>query len=341
MKVIYPLHSYLRRHFGMVEQIITATGLAAILYGLMLFLPSYPPDWGIVITAAVFFVSIWSPVGGYFLAVLAAAYPLYLVSIYIAVIFLAIAVIGQHAFIQNLSGALLSLASPLLGAIYLSWTIPLLGGLWWGPAGGAVIGAVAALWAELVAGMAYLPPDLINLLGILPVITNPFGRFASANSLEVFKILFLPLAENSSTLLYHILQIVIWSFAGWMVGMLNEKDWVQFRRPRSSISIALVGVFTLAGLQILLNLWLGSPINVNAQIALGLTAFSSLVAVIILEFIQHFFEHPLPVPPQQSAPIQFEMDGASNPSSTPTPIPPLPEMSEDDKSDDLIMLELD
>jgi hypothetical protein len=339
MKFIYPIHSYLRRHFGMVEQVITAAGLAAILYGLMQLLPSYPPDWGIVITGVVFFLGIVSPVAGYFVAVLAAAYPLYLVSIYIAVIFLAIAVIGQHAFIQNPSGALLSLASPLLGAIYLSWTIPLLGGLWWGPAGGAIIGGVAAFWMELVAGMAYLPPDLINLLGILPVITDPFGRFASANSLEVLKILFLPLASNSSTLLYHILQIVIWSFVGWMVGMLNEKDWVQFRRPKSSISIAVVGVFTLVALQILLNLWLGSPINGNAQIALGLTAFSSLVAVIMLEFIQHFFEHPLPISIPQSAPIQFEMEGASSPN--PMPVPALPEMSEDDKSDDLIMLELD
>jgi hypothetical protein len=185
-----------------------------------------------VITGAVFFLAIWSPVGGYFLAVLAAAYPLYLVSIYIAVIFLAIAVIGQHAFIQNLSGAMLALASPVLGAIYLSWTIPLLGGLWWGPAGGAVMGGMAALWAEVVAGMANVPPDLVNLLGILPVINDPVGRFASANSLDVFRILFLPLAPNSSVLLYHILQIVIWSFAGWMVGMLNEKDWVQIRRPR-------------------------------------------------------------------------------------------------------------
>jgi hypothetical protein len=133
------------------------------------------------------------------------------------------------------------------------------------------------------------------------------------------------------------LQIVIWAFVGWMVGMLNEKDWVQFRRPRSSISIALVGVLTLAVFQILLNLWLGTPISGGVQIALGITAFSSLIAVIMLEFIQHFFEHPLPVPVSQSTPIQFEMDNA--PSSM--PVPTLPEMSEDDKSDDLIMLELD
>jgi hypothetical protein len=323
----------------MVEQIITATGLAAILYGLMQLLPSYPPDWGMVITGAVFFLAIWSPVGGYFLAVLAAAYPLYLVSIYIAVIFLAIAIIGQHVFIQNLSGALLSLASPVLGAIYLSWTIPLLGGLWWGPAGGALMGGMAALWAEVVWGMAGLSPDLINQLGILPVIIDPFRHFASANSLDVFRILFLPLAPNSSILLYHILQIAIWSFAGWLVGMLNEKDWAQVHRPRSSISIVAVGVLTLAVLQISLNLWLGAPISSDAQIAIGFTAVLSFIIIIMLEFIQHFFEHPLPIPAQQSAPIQFEMNNAPTPN--PMPVPALPEMTSDEKSDDLIMLELD
>jgi hypothetical protein len=326
----------------MVEQIITAAGLAAILYGLMQLLPSYPPDWGMVITGAVFFLAIWSPVGGYFLAVLAAAYPLYLVSIYIAVIFLAIAIIGQHVFIQNLSGALLSLASPVLGAIYLSWTIPLLGGLWWGPAGGALMGGIAALWAELVAGMAGLSPDLVNQLGILPIIIDPFRHFVSANSLDVFRILFLPLASNSSTLLYHILQIAIWAFAGWMAGMLNEKDWVQIHRPRSSIPIVAVGILTLAVLQISLNLWLGTPMTSNAQIAFGFTAVFSFILVVMLEFSQHFFEHPLPVPAQQPAPIQFEMDNTPGITSpTPMPVPTLPEMDSDEKSDDLIMLELD
>ncbi len=337
MKIIYPAHSYLRRHFSLIEQIITAAGLTALLYGIMRMLPSYPPDWSMVILGAVFFLSIWSPVGGYFLAVLAAAYPLYLVSIYVAVIFLAIAMIGQHIFIQNLSAALLSLASPLLGAIYLSWSVPLLGGLWWGPTGGAVMGASAALWTQLVAGMAYVPPDLINLPGILPVIQDPLGRFASANSLEVLQILFLPLAPNSSSLLHHILQITIWAFSGWLAGMLNEKDWAQIRRPRASISIALTGVLTLATLQILLNLWLGAPLSLNAQIALGITAFSSLAAIIFLEFIQHFFEHPLPTPAQHAAPIQFEIDNTPAPISVPT----LPEMSEDNKTEDLIMLELD
>lgn len=340
MKTIYPFHSFLRRNLGMVEQVITAAGLAVLLYGLMWFIPSYPPDWGMVITAAVFFISIGSPVAGYFLAVLAAVYPLYLVSIYLAVIFLAIAIIGQHAFIQNLGGVLLTLASPLLNAIYLSWTIPVLGGLWWGPAGGALMGGLAALWLEIVAGMAYVQPDLMNMLGILPVVTDPFGRFASANSLEVFRILFLPLASDSSTLLFHILQIAIWSFVGWAVGMFNEKDSVQMRRSRSSVFLVGGGILVLAVLHIALNFWLGSPIADSAWTALGFTVFFSFIAVVVLEVGQYFFEHPMPVPVPRSAPIQFEMEQTpAGPS--PMPVPPLPEVPADDKSDDLIMLELD
>jgi hypothetical protein len=188
--------------------------------------------------------------------------------------------------------------------------------------------------------MAYVPPDLVNLLGILPVIKNSFGQLASANSLDVFRILFLPLAPDSSTLLYNILQIAIWSFVGWMVGMFNEKDSVQVHRPKSSVFLVGAGIFTLAVLQILLNLWLGSPITSSAQAALGFTAFFSFILVVALEVGQYFFEHPLPVPVQRSAPIQFEVDHAPS-SPSPMPVPPLPEMPADDKSDDLIMLELD
>lgn len=339
MKTIYPFHSFLRRNLGMVEQIITAAGLAVLLYGLMWFIPSYPPDWGIVIVVAVFLISIGSPVAGYFLAVLAAAYPLYLVSIYLAVVFLAIAVIGQHAFIQNLGGVLMTLAAPLLNAVYLAWTIPVLGGLWWGPAGGALMGGLAALWMEVVASLAYLVPDLLNLIGVLPILTNPIAKFTSANSLETFQILFLPLAPDSSTLLYHTLQVTLWAFVGWMVGMFNEKDFVQLSRPRSSVFLIGGGMLVLTVLQVGLNLWLGFPIAKEAQTAMGFAFFFSFIASVLLEVGQHFIEHPLPAPVQQSAPIQLDVDNA--PAAMPVPPASAPDAPADDKSDDLIMLELD
>jgi hypothetical protein len=340
MKLTYSFHSFIRRRFALTEQIIAAAGLAALLYGLMQAVPSYPKDWSIAIVGAVFFISIWSPVAGYFLATLAAAYPLYLVSIYIAALFLAVAIIGQHSFIQNLGGALLTLASPLLGAIYLSWSIPLLGGLWWGPTGGALMGGTAAFFAALVAGMAGLSPDLLTLLGILPSMNYLPARFASANSLDVFRILLSPFAPNSSALLHHILQIASWAFVGWMVGALSEKDWAQLRRPKSSVSIIAIGALTLAVLQITLNLWLGSPLPSDVWIALSLTALFSFISVAALEIGQDFFEHPLPIT-QSSARVQFEADAAPLFNPAPMPAPKAPEMTKAEKPDDLIMLELD
>jgi hypothetical protein len=61
----------------------------------------------------------------------------------------------------------------------------------------------------------------------------------------------------------------------------------------------------------------------------------------MLEFVQHFFEHPLPVPISQPTSIQFELDNVPGSGPVPMQVPPLPEMSPDEKPDDLIMLELD
>jgi len=342
MNWFYSLHSQVRRHLTLLEHFFVAIGLSMLLYGLMQSLPVYPMYWDIVLTVAVFALTLWSPVAGYFVAVLATAYPLYNISIYIAVIFLALAVIGQHVFIQNLGGTLLTLASPLLGSIYLAWIIPLLGGLWWGPLGGALMGGLGALWGQIAAGMVGLEPDWMRLFGILPDLRFLPVRFASANSLETLLLLLNPLAPNSTALLYHILQVVIWAFVGWTVGMLAEKEWMQYRRPRSTAVMVAVGSFALAVLHILINLWLGVVISPNSWMGLGMTALVSAVAAAGLEGGLDFFEHPLPLPRK----IAFEMDDDITESPKRQTIPSAPSStsetnSETNKPDDLIMLELD
>jgi hypothetical protein len=341
MKIFYSLHSFVRRRLSFFERLLTAVGLSALLYALMQSLPVYPTYWDVVITTGVFALTLWSPVAGYFVAVLATVYPLYTVSIYVAVIFLAIAVIGQHLFIQNLGAALLTLISPLLGSIYLVWIVPLLGGLWWGPAGGALMGGFAALWGQLVAGMVGLDPDWIKLLGLLPDIRFLPERFASANSLETLLLLLDPLAPNSTSLLYHLLQIAIWAFAGWTIGTLTEKEWVQYRRPRSTALMAFAGAVILAGLHVLLSLWLSQPLQPTAWINLGLTVLFSAMAVVLLEIGLDFFDHPLPLPRHIALEIASEEKSATT-GPAPVTIPKLPEMDPDKTDpDDLIMLELD
>lgn len=342
MNLFYSFHSLVRRHLTLAERLLAATGLALLLYGLVQSLPVYPLYWDIVLTTAVFALTLWSPVAGYFVAVLVASYPLYSVSIYVAVIFLAVAVIGQHLFIQNLGGTLLTLASPLLGSIYLAWTIPLLGGLWWGPVGGALMGGLGALWGQVAAGMVGLDPDWVRLLGILPDLRFLPVRFASANSLETFLLLLDPLAPNSTSLLYHLLQVVLWALAGWTVGTLAEKEWLQYRRPRSTIVLVALGAPVIAGLHILLSLWLGIQIPPEAWSGLGLTTLVSAVVAASLEAGLDFFEHPLPLPRKIALELDDEEDEPSIHAPRAAQAAPTPEKSDENKKpDDLIMLELD
>lgn len=345
MKILYPLHSLTRRNLAFVEHLIAAVGLALLLYGLMKTVVVYPLYWDVVIAGAIFVLTLISPIAGYFAAVAAAAYPLYSVSLYLAVLFLAIAIIGQHIFINNLGATLLTFSSPLLGAIYLAWGIPLLGGLWWGPAGGALMGAFAALWGLLVAGMAGLSPDWTNLYGTLPILGYLPERFAQTNSVEALGLLFLPLMPDSTYLLYCLLQIGSWSFVGWATGMLSEKEWALYHRPRSSMIIVLVAVSALAVMQILLSLWLGMPISRGAEFALGCTTLFSALAVMLIEFGEDFFEHPLPIPravhiESSASPIAPNPIPAAAPLVSSEP-PKTQESRKRDDEDGLIMLELD
>jgi len=336
---LYSLHSLVRRNLFMLERVLVAVGLGLMMYGLMQSIRVYPVYWDVVIVGLVFFLTLWSPIAGYFLAVLAAVYPLYSVSLYLAVLFLAVAVIGQHLFIQNLSATVLTLASPLLGGVYLAWLIPLLGGLWWGPLGGALMGAFAALWGQLFAGMAGISPDWITLLGVLPDLRLLTGAYSSANSIETLRLLFAPFIPNSTTLLYYLLQIASWAFAGWLVGMLAGKDWAQYHRPRATIALVAAGAPLLALLHILLAQWLGIPIKPLAWENLLIASLYSALAAMLLEAGAYFFEHPIPLPRSQEKFVRETPVPSSAPAvSAPVNLPPI---EQDDKPDDLIMLELD
>jgi hypothetical protein len=348
MKILYPFHSFIRRNLALVEHLVAAVALALLLYGLMRTIAVYPLYWNEVIAAVVFVLTLISPVAGYFVGVAAAIYPLYSISLYLAVIFLAVAILGQHLFINNLGATLLTFSSPLLGSVYLAWGIPMLGGLWWGPVGGALMGGLAALWGLLFAGMTGLLPDWVKLYGVLPILEHLPERFAQTGSLETLQLLFLPLMPDSTFFLYCLLQIASWAFVGWAVGMFSEKEWSIYHRPRSSMIIVLIGSSVLAGMQVLLSQWLEMPILPGAQTALGLTALLSALAVMGLEWGDDFFEHPLPIPASTRSP-RVEVPPApvvSNPIPDAAPlasseIPKSQESRKSDDEDDLIMLELD
>jgi len=341
-------HGLMRRYLSLLERVLVAAGLAGLLYGLMSGLPAYPPNWDLVILAIVFVCALWSPPVAYFIAVAAATYPLYTLSLYVAVLFLAVALLGQRVFIHNLGAMVLVLAVPWLARYNLAWSVPLLGGLWWGGVGGAWMGGLAALWGQLAAGMAGLEPDWLTLIGTSPTITGVAQRFSTADSLETLKLILEPLAPNAAFLLYHLLQVIAWAVVGGLVGILADRTWVQHRRPWGTILTGIAGAVVLLGAHVGLGVWLEQHTRATlAPLWPMLLATMFVVAVVVggLEGLRDFLEHPLPpIRPR----VRFDRRPRrgrgrdKEPERAPLPVPAqLPDWEAADESEDLIMLELD
>jgi hypothetical protein len=336
-------HGLMRRYLSLLERLLIAAGLSGLLYGLMSSLPVYPPNWDLVILATVFVVALWWPGVAYFIAMLAAAYPLYTLSLYVAVLFLAVALLGQRVFIHNLGAMVLVLAAPWLARYNVAWVVPLLGGLWWGATGGAWMGGLAALWGQLAAGMAGLNPDWLTLIGTSPTIAGVAQRFGEANSLETLKLILEPLAPNTTILLYRLLQVTAWAVVGGIVGMLADQTWIQRRRPWGTILTGVVGAFALLGAHVGLGLWLEqhTPTTLSPMWPM-LIATTIVVAVVVgaLEGLRDVLEHPLP--PAHRRERSYRPRHSPEPRRAPLPVPAqLPDWEPADESEDLIMLELD
>jgi hypothetical protein len=339
-------HGLMRRYLSLLERLLVSAGLAGLLYGLMSNLPVYPANWDLVILAAVFVVALWSPAVAYFIAAAAALYPLYSLSLYVAVLFLAVAVLGQRVFIHNLGPLVLVLAAPWLAQYNLAWIIPLLGGLWWGASGGAWMGALAALWGQLAAGMAGLNPDWLALTGTAPTVAGVAQRFGQADSLQTLKLILEPFAPNSTVLLYHLLQVVAWAVVGGVVGALADRTWIRQRRPWGTLVAGLLGALALLGAHIGLSLWL-EQYTAEAITAMGpalLTMTAVVMGVVgVLEGMRGFLENPLPPPRRRRArPTARSTGEPEEPERVPLPMPAqLPAWEPADEAEDLIQLELD
>lgn len=342
--LLYVPHGFLRRHLPRIERGLTALGLAALVYVLISSLPVFPPFWDGAIVAAVFLTTLASPFVGYTLAVLAAFYPLSTISIYVAVIFLAIAILAMRPLTQHLGATVLVISAPLLRGYSLGWVIPLLGGLWWGAAAGSWIGSLAALWGMLVFGMAGLPPDWLANMGLFPSMSAVAARFEGANSLDALRLLILPLAPDTTALLYHLLQIALWGVVGTVIGNLNDRPSFQNHRPWGSALLAVIGGFVLLGGHLALGYWLSELAQtIDLRLAVMAAATTGIITA-ALEMLQDFFEHPLPRPkprPQKSYPAPPPEPGPG-PEAVPPPteFPPFDAKKEKAK-EDLILLELD
>lgn len=281
-----------------MERVLSVGGLALLLYHLLVSFPVYPSPWEVVLAATIFLVMLWSPFVAYFLATAAVFYPLYTVSLYLAVLFLVIMLLAQRIIIHNLGATLLVLLTPWLMQYHIAWMVPLLAGLWWGKSGGAWIGALSALWTQLLFALSGSAPDILALIGQTPTISILASIFGTANSLETLRLIAAPFTPSPTLLLYYLLQITLWSMVAALAGGLTDRIWGSWGRPRQAVIITFGSATGLLTGHIGLAAWLeqysGDRLyQLAPQLVLSLLASTAIAAG--LDILRDFLEHPLPV----------------------------------------------
>ncbi len=278
-------HNLYRRYQGLLERLVTSLALALLVTLVHLYLlPVYPENWVLVIGVAVAALGLRWPFLAYVVAVATMIYPLYLINLYLAVLFVAISALGQRTFVHYMGATVLVLATPLLAEYHLHWLIPILGGLWWGGLTGLWVGGLAALWGKFLGGMAGLELDWLLLAGQSIDAGAIATRFEGANSLETLILLIEPFATSATIILYNLLQIIGWMLAGGFVGSLAGRKWVKYRTPWSILVVTAGGGLIMLVTHLALPYWLTEAVTPEAENALldpSGSLFSLLMIIIV------------------------------------------------------------
>ncbi len=336
------LHEAIRIRMQQVERLLSGGALAALTGAWMHSNPAYPPYWDTAAAILITLLGMWSPLGAWWLAGLAALYGVYQISFYLAVLGLCGLILAQKPAARHLGAAAIILGSPFLARWHLGWAAPLFGGVYLGVSGGLWTGALTALWGETLAALHGYAPDFLLFAAQPWDVSVVTARFAGLSSWRTLAALGMPFAPTPTALLYYVLQIALWGAAGALTGR-----WLQANpkggRPSGVLLAALGGAVSLGILQGAVALWLGQHPKAWFVPHAGLLLFPMLLsplAVTWLEILRDFFSRPLPVSPRKASPPA---------APRPAPLPPdlrraFPETSppeKDDDEDDLIMLELD
>ena len=162
---------------AVLERAVLALGLAGAVVASGL-LPGYPLEWRALLPLAVLGLGLWSSIAAYFAAVAVLAFPLWQLSPYLMVLFVAAALIPHRLFLRHLPLALLIVWSPLLASLRLEFAVPLLVGVFAGARRGAIAGALAVVCIKLYAAMSGAPLDLFLLQGAPGAPAGVAARFA-------------------------------------------------------------------------------------------------------------------------------------------------------------------
>jgi hypothetical protein len=234
-----------QRHHTFFDRLIPAAGMALLFALVSQATAAFAWAWLCFIAGGILVAGVVAPVAGYVLFVLALAYPLYSISIYLAALALSILTLGAFFVTRHLTALVLVLVIPLLLPYRIIWVAPLLAGLWWAEWGGVLVGMGSAVWLKIFAGMCGTTPDLIRLSGQALDTHQLIDHFHNANSLQTLLWLAEPLAPDPQVLLLNILEILGWGLAGYGVGLIRR--WMEgMSRPGlgllASVSVGFLGI---------------------------------------------------------------------------------------------------
>ncbi len=335
----WPAQAY-QRFQPFWERLVPAAGLALLLWVVSGATQAYPAEWRWFLAVALLLVGLRSPTWAYALFVVALAYPLYRVSLYLAALALACLILSARWVVRNLSLFVLVLLTPALLPWHLEGLTPLLAGLWWGEATGALAGGLAALGLKLLAGMAAQPLDLARLSGWTPSAAVLVERYSPLNSWRTLTTLVNPFADTSRTLLFHLLQILAWGGVGYLVGWLARRAWSERWRRWAPLTATLAGAAGLAASYVLLSQTVSAQAAPESllldyafwSLLVGLTAAACRFGYLSLRRPWH-----RPRPASANLPERPRQPKSDPPK--PWPRPPRRPVSDDEG--DVIMLELD
>jgi hypothetical protein len=355
--LLRPLLSLYQNNRTAINRAFSATWLSGMIWLALGELPGYPAEWRAVIAACVLTVGLWTLEGAFYIAVLALLYPLYHISIYVMVLFLAAAVLLRPVIIAHFDQTLLVVSVPLLAQVHLEAVPALWAGLLWGAGGGMWVGGLAALWFKLLGGMSGLNIDLGVLanqrisesanrrIGDMGLIMD---RFHTADSLETLQRLVEPFAPSSTVALSHLLQILVWGMAGYLVGGIARRRWMDERGTLGRVICLGAGAALLSAGNLWVPVWLELRPEDEVMAQIPPAVMDSLFAisvVALLDGCRRLLNRPLqPRTRRRRRPGRIE-NGERRMEEGPKPLPlshkKIPEPVPSDQDDDIIMIELD
>jgi hypothetical protein len=331
-----------QRYRVFFDRLVPALGLAWLFVLTNRATATFPGEWLWFIAGSILVAGLAAPLAGYVLFVMALAYPLYSISIYVAALALTVLIVLGFFVTRHFAAIVLVLTIPFFSTHRIASLVPLLAGLWWAEWGGVLVGMGSALWLKLFAGMCGAMPDLVQLGGQALASQRLIDRFSGVNSLQTLLQLGKPLAPDPQALLLHVLEILGWGLAGYVVGLMRRR-----MESTQRLTVGLLAAIS-AGL---LGLWLGSIV---APVALGLREASDTPISVLLDFLvqsissgvlalvfyggARYLARPVALP-SRSRPE------SCRPSPTPEPVKqswarPQPVANEDEPTD-IIMIDLD